>query len=272
MTDRRFELCQEALAVEALVGAQEDPRVAGQAPQALREEPPGAGGGGGVSVPQRRVQPLACLREEADERVPGDLARVGAARSLTRADRAVVLDEGGVEVERHPVARKERLDAREQLVERAVELPQVAEREARKEAAERGRVGDGVASQQLLGRVGAQQAGVVEAVAATDQRFTESEGRLGGRVATLSLLDRDRVEKLWQAEPSDELAHEHEAALGRQPLRRALDPDRRRSPCYRHLQECPPSARRDVSSTPMVSAREDVSLPATSPLSQDPGS
>jgi hypothetical protein len=60
--------------------------------------------------------------------------------------------------------------------------------------------------------------------------------------------------------------------MGGDQLAGSSDSDQRRPPCYLHLQECLPVARRDVFATPIVSDREDVSSRATRPLSQDPGS
>ena len=87
----------------------------------------------------------ARLGDEAEERVPGDLAGVGAARALAGADRAVVLDKRRVEVERRLPTLDERVDAGKQLVEGPVELADMAEVEARKEAPQRGGTGDRVA-------------------------------------------------------------------------------------------------------------------------------
>src|SRR6266508_1748375 len=93
-------LGEEVFAVEALVGAQEEPDALGDAAQALGQETPRAGRGGGVSVAQLRVQPLARLTNETEQGMPGDLAGVDAACALPRPDRSVVLDVARVQVER----------------------------------------------------------------------------------------------------------------------------------------------------------------------------
>jgi hypothetical protein len=175
-------------------------------------------------------------------------------------------------VERHLLALEERADAGEEPVEGAIELADVAEVEARQEAPERRRIGDRVAAELLLGGVGAQDGRVFEALAARDQRLAERERLLRRGVAPLALLDRDRVEQLRELEALGELAHEQEPGVGCDLLAGGHDLHQRRPPCYFHLQECLPVARRDVFATPMVSGREDVSLGATRPLSQDPGS
>src|SRR3990170_7247427 len=267
-----LELGEESLAEEALVGAQEEASRRWQPAQALAEEAPGAGRRGGMAVAQLRVQPLARFRDEADERVPGHLAGIGAACPLPRARGAVVLDEGRVEVERHLLALEQRADAGEEPVEGAVELADVAEVEARQKAPERRRVGDRVAAQLLLGCVGAQERRVLEALAARDQRLAERERLLRRGVTPLALLDRNRVEQLWELEALGEFAHQHEPGVRGDLLAGGSDLDQRRPPRYFHLQECLPVARRDVIATPMVSGREDVSWGVTCPLSQDPGS
>ena len=67
---------------EALVGAQEDARTSGHAPQAVGEETLEAGARGGVAVAQPDRKPFAGLGDEAEQRVPADAAGVGAARPL----------------------------------------------------------------------------------------------------------------------------------------------------------------------------------------------
>jgi len=163
--------------------------------------------------------------------VPGDLAGVGAAGALARADRAVCLDVARVEVERHRLPLEQAVHASEEVVERAVELAEVPERETTQEAPERRRLGQGVAPQLLLGRVGAQQGDVLEAVAAGDQRLAEREDHLGRRIAARALLDRDPIEQLRQPEPVGELAHEHETGVGCDLLTRGGDLDQRRPSC-----------------------------------------
>jgi hypothetical protein len=65
-----------------------------------------------VAVTKLAVQPLAGLRDETEQRVPGDLAGVGAACALPRAGRAVMLDHGRVELERHRLPLEQRMHPR----------------------------------------------------------------------------------------------------------------------------------------------------------------
>src|SRR5581483_10584203 len=95
-----LELGKEALAVEALVGAQEDADASGQSTQALVQEAGRAGRSGGVAVAELRVQPLPGLGDKTDQRMPGDLAGVDAAGPLPGADRTVMLDVARVQIER----------------------------------------------------------------------------------------------------------------------------------------------------------------------------
>ena len=203
-----------------------------------------------MAVAQLRVQPLARLADKAEQRMPGDLALVRATRPLPGAGRAVVLDVGRVQVERHRLPIQQRLHARKQLVERPVELADVTEVEAAQKAAERRRLGQPVTAQQLLRRVGPQNRDVVEAVATGDQRLAQAEDRLRRRVAAPALLHRHPVEQLVDAKPLSELPHQHEPGMRRQLLRRRGHPDQRRPLCYLHPQECPPVARLDVSQHP----------------------
>jgi hypothetical protein len=89
-----------------------------------------------VPVPELSVQPFARFGKETEERVPGDLARIGAARALARADRPVVLNKRRVEVEGHLLPLEQGMDAREEAVEGVVQLTDVAEIEAGEEAPE----------------------------------------------------------------------------------------------------------------------------------------
>lgn len=182
--------------------------------------------------------------------MPGHLPGPDAARALPRPDRPVVLDVARVEVRRHPLAHDERVDPGEEEIERPVELADVPEREAAQETAQRRRVGDGMAAQLLLRLIAAHHHRVVETLAARDQRLAEGEDRLRRAVAAPPLLQRQRVKQLGQAERIGQLAHEHEPGMRGDLLGRAGDPDQRRSPCYGHHQECPPSARQDVSQRP----------------------
>ena len=107
----------------------------------------------------------------------------------------MVFDVGRIEVERQLLAPLEHVvDAREGLLERTVELPDVPQREATQETTERGRVGKTVTAEELLGGVGAQERHVVEALAAHDERLAQGEDRLRRRVPALPLLDRDLLE------------------------------------------------------------------------------
>ena len=164
------------------------------------------------------------------------------------------------------------MHAREQLIERPVELAEMAERETAQETPERRRLRQPMTAQQLLRRVGAQQCHVVEALAARDQRLAQAQDRLRRRITTLALLYCHPIKQLLDAEPLSELPHQHKPGMRRQLLRRGDDPDQRRPPCYLHLQECLPVARGTSSSTPIVSGREDVSFRASPALPQDPGS
>src|SRR6266849_1364718 len=125
--------------------------------------------------------------------MPRHLAFVGAARPLPRADRAMVLDVGRIEIERHRLPTEQRMHARKQLVERPVELTDMAEAEAAQKPAERRRLGQTVTAQKLLSRIAAQKRDVVEALTAGDQRLTQAEDRLRRRVAATALLHRDTV-------------------------------------------------------------------------------
>ncbi len=225
-----------------------------------------------MAVAELRVQPLARFADKTQQRVPADLALVGAARPLSGADRAVVLDVGCVQVERHRLPIKQRMHTREDLVERPVELAEVAEAEAAQKAAERRRLGQPVPAQQRLRRIGSQQRDVVEAFPAGDQRLAQTEDHLRRRITTLALLHRHPVKQLVDAQPLSELPHQHKPGMCRQLLRRRRDTDQRRPLCYLHPQECLPVARGTSSSTPIVSGREDVSFRATPALPQDPGS
>ncbi len=132
---------EEVLAPKALVGAQQHPRAVGQATQTLPHKARGAGRGRCVAVPELAVQPLARLADKAEQRMPGDLAGVGAARALPGADPPVVLDQGRIQIERHHPPVEQRMHAHKQLLERALELAQMPQAEAREESAERGRIG-----------------------------------------------------------------------------------------------------------------------------------
>ena len=88
---------------EALVGAHEDARAIGQAPQAVGEEALRPGHRRRVTVAQLDAEPLAGLGDEAERRMPADPAGIGAARALARTGRAVRLDVARVDVERDPV-------------------------------------------------------------------------------------------------------------------------------------------------------------------------
>src|SRR6266542_1421745 len=131
--------------------------------------------------------------------MPGDLARVDAARSLPRADRAVMLDVARVQVERDRLPLEQRMHPGAQLIERPVELAEMAERETAQETPERRRLRQTMTTQQLLRRIGAQQRNVVEALAARDQRLAEREDRLRRRVTTPPLFHRQPVEQLADA-------------------------------------------------------------------------
>jgi hypothetical protein len=169
---------EEVLAPEALVGTQKQPRPDRQATSAFVQEAGRAGRSGGVAVAELRVQPLTRLADKAEQRVPADLALVAAARPLPGTDRAVMLDVGRVDVERHRLPVEQRMHTREQLVECPVELADVTEAEAAQKTAERRRLGQPVTAQKLLRRVGPHQRDVVEALAASDQRLTQAEDRL----------------------------------------------------------------------------------------------
>ena len=67
------------------------------------------------------------------------------------------------------------MHTRKQLVERPVELAEVAEAEAAQEPTERRRLRQPVPAQQLLRGIGAQQRDIVEALAARDQRLAQAE-------------------------------------------------------------------------------------------------
>ena len=196
-----------------------------------------------MAVAELRVQPLARLADKAEQRMPADLALVGAARPLPGADRTVLLDVGGVQVERHRLPLEQRLHARKQPVERPVQLADVAETETAQEPAERRRLGQTMTAQELLRRIGAQQRDIVEALAAADQRLAQAENRLRRRISPPTLLHRHPVEQLANAEPTRQLAHQHQPGMRRQLLRRRGHPDQRRPLCYLHLQECLPVAR-----------------------------
>ncbi len=182
--------------------------------------------------------------------MPADLAFVGAACPLPGADRAVVLDVGRVQVERHRFPIEQRMHAREQLLECPVELADVAETEAAQKAAERRRLRQPVTAQKLLRRIAAQKRDVVKALAAGDQRLTQPEDRLRRRVTPAALLHRHAVEQLANPEPARQLTHQHQPGVRRQLLRRGRHLDQRRPLCYLHRQECLPVARRDVSQHP----------------------
>jgi hypothetical protein len=83
------------------------------------------------------------------------------------------------------------VDAREGSVEGAVELPEVAEPQAPKKAAERRRIGQSLATEELLGGVGAHERDVVEILAAGDERLAEAADRLR-RTAPRSEWSRPR--------------------------------------------------------------------------------
>src|SRR6266705_3671306 len=85
-TTPALQIGEEVLAQEALVGAQKQPDTVGQPAQALVQEASRAGRGGGVAVAELRVQPFARLADEAEQRVPADLALVGATRPLPGTD------------------------------------------------------------------------------------------------------------------------------------------------------------------------------------------
>ena len=84
-----------------------------------------------------------------------------------------MLDIGRVEVERHRLPLEQRMDTREQLVERPVELAEVAEAEAAQKTTQRRRLRQTVTAQKLLRRIAAQERDVVEALAARDQRLAK---------------------------------------------------------------------------------------------------
>src|SRR5262249_39675660 len=153
------------------VGAQEARDLLRQAAQALAKEALGPRRRGGMAVAEPRVQPLAGLRQEGKQRMPGHLARIGAARAVARSRRPMVLDEGGVEVKRDLFADLQGVDTREQPLKRAIELPEVPEAEAAQEAPQRRRLGQAVAAERRLGLIGAQHLDVVQALTARDQRL-----------------------------------------------------------------------------------------------------
>ena len=184
-----------------------------------------------MAVTQLRVEPLAGLADKAEQRMPADLAFVGAACPLPRADRAVMLDVGRVQVERHRLPLKQRMRTRKQVVECPVELADMTEAEAAQKAAERCRLRQTVTAQKLLRRIAAQKRNVVEALPASDQRLAQTEDRLPRRVTATALLHRHPVEQLTNPKPVRQLAHQHEPGMRRQLLRRGGDPDHRRPLC-----------------------------------------
>jgi hypothetical protein len=99
-----LELGEDVLAEEALIGAQKHARSVREATKAPPDKADGTGRRGGVTVAERAVQPLAGLVDEAEQRMPGDPAGVGAARPLPRPDLSVMLDRRRVEVERAAAA------------------------------------------------------------------------------------------------------------------------------------------------------------------------
>ncbi len=161
-----------------------------------------------------------------------------------------MLDVGRVEVERHRFAIEQRMHTRKQLVERPIELADMAETEATQKAAQRRRLRQPVTAQKLLRRITAQQRHVVEALTARDQRLAQAEDRLRRRITAPALLHRHPVEQLTDTEPASQLAHEHEPRVRRDLLTRGRHLDQRRPLCYLHLQECLPVARSDVSQHP----------------------
>ena len=72
--------------------------------------------------------------------MPANLALVGAARPLPRPDRAVMLDIGRVEIERHRFPIELRMHTGEHLVEGPVELADVTETEATQKTTHRRRL------------------------------------------------------------------------------------------------------------------------------------
>src|SRR5207248_5768835 len=101
-----------------------------------------SGRGVRVAVAELAVQPLARLTNKAEQRMPGDLAGVGAARTLPRAGWPVVLDQRRVEIERHRLPLEQRMHARKQLLDRPLELADVAGVEAGTDTAQSRRIGD----------------------------------------------------------------------------------------------------------------------------------
>jgi hypothetical protein len=155
---------------------------------------------------QLRVQPLAGLADKTEQRMPSNLAGIGAVGALARAGRPVMLDQGRVQIERHRLPLEERMHARKQLVERALEPADVAQAEAAQKPADRGRVGQTMTPQQRLRGVRPQQRDVLEALAACDQRLAQPEDRLRGRVAAIALLHRHPLEQPANAKPAGQLA------------------------------------------------------------------
>lgn len=172
-----------------------------------------------MAVSEPAVQPLARLADKAEQRVPGDLASVGAARTLTRADRAMMLDQRRVEIERDHRPLEQRMDAPKQLLQGALELADVAKVEAAEEAAERRRIRHRVTAQLLLSRIAPQERRVVETLAARDQRLAQRQRLLRRRIAAVALLDRDLVQQRRYRQRLGQLAHEHKPGVGGDLLR-----------------------------------------------------
>ena len=179
------------------------------------------------------------LADKAEQRVPGDLAGVGAAGALPRARRAVVLDQRRVEIECHR-SRSSSGCTRANSSSRARSSWPIWPRlkRARKRPSV---VGSGTAWPAAApGPVSTEQRRVVETLAARDS-VSQSARSLARRVTTPALLDRDRVSSSGSTERHRELAHQHEPSVRSHLLRRGGDLDQRRPPCYLHLQECLPA-------------------------------
>jgi hypothetical protein len=177
------------------------------------------------------VQPLARLADETEQRVPGDLARVDATRPLPRADPTVMLDVTRVQIERHRLPVEQRMRTRKQLVEHAIQLRDVAEREAAQEATERRRFRKSVPAQKLPRRIAAQQRDVLQALAAPNQRLHQRQNRLRRRVAAPPLHHPHPIQQLAQPEPTGKPAHQHQARVRSDLLTGSGHPDQRRPPC-----------------------------------------
>jgi hypothetical protein len=121
--------------------------------------------------------------------------------------------------------------SRKQFVERALELADVAEVEAREKATERRRIRHRMPAQLLLRLVCTKQRRIVETLAARDQRLAQRQRLLRRRVAARPLLHRHLIEQLGNTERVRELTHQHKPRMRRHLLTRRGDLDRRRPPC-----------------------------------------